>query len=69
MHVRVAWPIGHQTARFYQFLVRIHPRQALFGCEFHDARAVVQEETIRQYEQCTWPFSANGRKRIVELRR
>src|SRR5436309_6074774 len=31
VHVRVAWPIGHQTACLDQFTVRMHPRQALFG--------------------------------------
>ena len=29
----------------------MHPRQAVLGGEIHDARAVMQEEAIRQHEE------------------
>jgi len=39
----------------------------VFGLEVHDARAAVQEDAIRQHEECAWPLFENGRERGWEL--
>jgi hypothetical protein len=47
----------------------MHPWQAIFGGEVHDAPAVVQEEPIRQDKERARSFPENCRERVVELLR
>ncbi len=56
VHVRVIRPIRHQGATVDQFLMRDDPRQVVLRSEIDDARTLVQEDPVHQYDECVRPF-------------